>query len=156
MDGREPAPPLAFIRFLLPLATLSLPVANCAVRAISSGGVTALSAVPGREFAGDPVREFGWVMAFGNEGCNMSPPEPEFIVRCGGRLGAPEAVDAAAPANESEGAGESGSAVFAAVEGRSPGVIGRRGIGSFLLIVCVVYGTGEVVGEGCRSSNRSC
>lgn len=90
---------------------------------MSPGGVILESAVPGRLFAGDPVTELGCVMAKGNDGCNISPPLPELIVRCGGRLGAedaaPEAVDAAASATDKEGAGESGRAVFAAVDGRS-------------------------------------
>ena len=118
--------------------------------------MTAESAVPGREFTGDPVTELGCVMALGKEGWRMSPPEPELIVRCGGRLGAletPVAMEATASATESEGAGESGSAVFAAVDGRnwSPGVMGRRGIGSLSLIVCGVCWTGEEVGGGCSS-----
>lgn len=79
------------------------------------------SAVLGRLFAGDPFTELGCVMALGNDGCNISPL-PELIVRCGGRLGAedvaPEAVDAAASVADKEGSGDSGRAVFAAVDGR--------------------------------------
>ena len=120
---------------------------------MSSGGVIFESAVPGLEFTGEPITELGWAIAFGNEGCKISPPDPELIVRCGGLRGAEEDIIDGEPA----GAGESGSATPAAapaVDGRSwsTGVMGRRGIGSLLLIVCDVCGTGEEVGERCRSS----
>ena len=113
--------------------------------------------MPGLEFTGDPVTEFGCVIALEKEGRRMSPPEPELIVRCGGRLGAPEAVETAASAAERDGAGDSGSAVFAAVDGRGwlAGVMGRRAIGSLLDIVCGMRGTGEEVGEGCSGSQVS-
>lgn len=88
------------------------------------------SAVPGREFIGEPLTEFGCVT--GNWGCRMSPPEPELMVRCGGRRGAPDAVDTSI---EDRGADDPGRGVFAPVDGLrwSPGVIGRSGMPSDVL-----------------------
>lgn len=137
IGGLDPAyPAFVLIRFLAPEATSSLPVSKCEVLAMSSGGESADSAVPGLEFIGELLTELGCVI--GNWGCTILAPDPELIVRCGGRRGAPVAVDAAASA-KSNGAGEPESGMFAPADGRTPsaGVIARSGIGSWSLLTIV-------------------
>ena len=132
-----------FIKFLAPEATSSLPVSNCAVLATSAGGESAELAVPGREFIGEPVTEFGCVRR-GKSGC-MTGRDPEFIVRCGGR-DAPDDNEAAASEPDSV-AGEPDSASLALVDDLvcSLGVIARNGMlsGVLLLIVYVVVKLGQ-------------
>lgn len=149
IGGLEPAyPAFELIKFLAPDATSSLPVSKCDVLATSSGGESADSAVPGREFIGDPLTELGCVTG------NWIAPDPELIVRCGGRRGAPDAVDAAA-SPKSKGAGEPRRGTFAPVDGRTPsaGVIARSGIGSWSLLT-IVYVVMERSGAWCEKPSR--